>query len=77
MHMIRKGQMSCPEGSTMSTADQFYSLAVRFRSQQRNSVRLEALVATEPQSADGAARGPGGIHGRAGILGPIELEKLA
>jgi transposase-like protein len=28
MHMIRKGQMNCPEGSTMSTADQFYSLAV-------------------------------------------------
>lgn len=28
MHMILKGQMSCPEGSTMSAADQFYSLAV-------------------------------------------------
>jgi putative transposase len=28
MHMIRKGQMSCPEGSTLSAADQFYSLAV-------------------------------------------------
>ncbi len=28
MHMIKKGQMNCPEGSTMSAADQFYSLAV-------------------------------------------------
>ncbi len=27
MHMIRKGQMDCPEGSTMSAAQQFYSLA--------------------------------------------------
>ena len=28
MHMIKKGQMDCPDGSTMSAADQFYSLAV-------------------------------------------------
>jgi transposase-like protein len=28
MHMIRKGQMNCPEGSAMSVAQQFYSLAV-------------------------------------------------
>ena len=28
MHMIKKGQMDCPEGSPMSAADQFYSLAV-------------------------------------------------
>jgi putative transposase len=28
MHMIRKGQMDCPAGSTMSAADQFYSSAV-------------------------------------------------
>jgi putative transposase len=28
MHMIRKGQMNCAEGSTMSAAQQFYSLAV-------------------------------------------------
>ena len=28
MHMIRKGRMNCPEGSTMSAAQQFYSLAV-------------------------------------------------
>ena len=28
MHMIKKGQMSCPAGSTVSAADQFYSLAV-------------------------------------------------
>jgi hypothetical protein len=27
MHMIRKGQMDCPEGKTMSAANQFYSLA--------------------------------------------------
>jgi len=28
MHMIRKGQLDCPAGSTLSVADQFYSLAV-------------------------------------------------
>lgn len=28
MHMIRKGQMDCPKGPTMSAAQQFYSLAV-------------------------------------------------
>ena len=28
MQMIRKGQLNCPEGSTMSAARQFYSLAV-------------------------------------------------
>ena len=28
MHMIRKGQLDCPEGQAMSAADQFYSLAV-------------------------------------------------
>ncbi|GEM_PF-1408411 len=28
MHMIKKGQMNCPEGSTLSAAQQFYSLAV-------------------------------------------------
>ena len=28
MHMIKKGQMDCPTGSTMSAANQFYSLAV-------------------------------------------------
>ena len=28
MHMIKKGQMDCPNGQTMSAADQFYSLAV-------------------------------------------------
>ena len=28
MHMIKKGQMGCPAGSTMSAANQFYSLAV-------------------------------------------------
>ena len=27
MHMIRKGQMHRPTGSTVSAADQFYSLA--------------------------------------------------
>jgi len=27
MHMIKKGQMTCPEGQIMSAADQFYSLA--------------------------------------------------
>ena len=27
MHMIKKGQMDCPRGSTMSAAQQFYSLA--------------------------------------------------
>ena len=28
MHMIRKGQLNCPAGQTMSAAQQFYSLAV-------------------------------------------------
>jgi len=28
MHMIRKGQMDCPAGQTMSAAQQFYSLAL-------------------------------------------------
>ena len=28
MHMVRKGQMDCPAGQTMSAAQQFYSLAV-------------------------------------------------
>ena len=27
MHMIKKGQLHCPSGQPMSTADQFYSLA--------------------------------------------------
>ena len=27
MHMIRKGQLNCPAGSTASAADQFYGLA--------------------------------------------------
>jgi transposase-like protein len=27
MHMIKKGQLTCPEGQVMSAADQFYSLA--------------------------------------------------
>jgi len=28
MHMIRKGQLDCPSGQTMSAADQFYTLAI-------------------------------------------------
>jgi transposase-like protein len=28
MHMIKKGQMDCPDGTVMSAAQQFYSLAV-------------------------------------------------
>ncbi|WP_431777275.1 DDE-type integrase/transposase/recombinase [Ottowia caeni] len=27
-HMIRKGQMNCPKGTTTSVAQQFYSLAI-------------------------------------------------
>ena len=27
MHMIKKGQLHCPDGQPMSAADQFYSLA--------------------------------------------------
>lgn len=27
IHMIHKGQLDCPDGQTMSAADQFYSLA--------------------------------------------------
>ena len=28
MHMIKKGQLDAPEGQALSTADQFYSLAI-------------------------------------------------
>ena len=28
MHMVKKGQLDCPEGQALSAADQFYSLAV-------------------------------------------------
>jgi len=28
IHMIRKGQLNCPEGQSLSAADQFYSLAM-------------------------------------------------
>jgi len=28
VHMIKKGQMNCPVGATLSAAQQFYSLAV-------------------------------------------------
>ncbi len=28
MHMIRKGQLACPEGQVISAAEQFYSLAI-------------------------------------------------
>ena len=27
MHMIKKGQLHCPEGQSLSAAEQFYSLA--------------------------------------------------
>jgi putative transposase len=27
MHMIKKGQLKCPSGQTISAANQFYSLA--------------------------------------------------
>ena len=27
MHMVKKGQLHCPDGQAMSAADQFYSLA--------------------------------------------------
>jgi len=27
MHMIKKGQLNCPDGQVTSAADQFYSLA--------------------------------------------------
>ena len=27
MHMIKKGQLRCPEGQSLSAAEQFYSLA--------------------------------------------------
>jgi transposase-like protein len=27
MHMIKMGQMNCPDGQTMLTANQFYNLA--------------------------------------------------
>ncbi len=28
MHMVKKGQLDCPEGQALSAADQFYSLAI-------------------------------------------------
>jgi putative transposase len=28
MHMVKKGQLDCPNGEALSAADQFYSLAV-------------------------------------------------
>jgi putative transposase len=27
MHMVKKGQLDCPKGTSLSAADQFYSLA--------------------------------------------------
>ena len=30
MHMIKKGQMECPDGSTVSAADQFYEGLAEF-----------------------------------------------
>ena len=48
MHMIRKGQMDCPDGKTMSAANQFYSLAVWSPVQRRNFFRPESAIATQP-----------------------------
>ncbi len=28
MHMVKKGQLDCPEGQALSAADPFYSLAI-------------------------------------------------
>jgi hypothetical protein len=28
MHMVKKGQLDCPEGQALPAADQFYSLAI-------------------------------------------------
>ena len=49
MHMIKKGQMACPGGQTMSAANQFYSLGPRSPAQSSNSFRSEPTNATEPE----------------------------
>ena len=48
MHMIRKGQMDCPDGKTMSAANQFYSLAVWSPVQRRNFFRPDSAIAIQP-----------------------------
>ena len=46
--MIRKGQMDRPAGSTVSAADQFYSLAAGKRGQRNGFSRPCLTNATEP-----------------------------
>jgi len=48
MHMIRKGQMDCPAGKTMSAAIQFHSLAVWTPGQRHNFFRPDSAIATQP-----------------------------
>jgi len=49
MYMLRKGQMDRPAGSTVSGADQFYSLAAWKRNQRNGFSRPCLTNATEPQ----------------------------
>lgn len=48
MYMIKKGQLSCSAGLTVSDADRFYSLATRSAILKLESSRLDGLIATEP-----------------------------
>jgi hypothetical protein len=38
MHMVKKGQLHCPNGQSMSVADQFYSLAFLFQASSENKL---------------------------------------
>lgn len=47
MHMIRKGQLDCPAGSTASAAAQFYGLAFRSDEGQPASSPSPVLMSTD------------------------------
>ena len=44
MHVISKRQLACPEGSGMSAADQFYSLAFEPAVSQLRSLVMHSLL---------------------------------
>ena len=54
MHMIKKGQLHCPEGQRLSAAEQFYSLAFWPSAATSAFARQHAAIATEPATACGA-----------------------
>jgi putative transposase len=47
MHMIKKGQLQCPDRQASSAADKFYSLAFGLKP-LLDAVQPHALIATEP-----------------------------